>query len=268
MRNRFWTAPALLCILFTACNLPVQETSTLPTQTPTAGETLSPTVTPTEKANLPSPTETPGLAPSPTPGPLLHLSAGAEVAIAYIDMIDAKAGWSIGGAADVLSEDHVLKTLDGGFDWQDVTPPENTVPATDRIAVGAFRGTGNAWITYYSANLQLPSTPLVVWNTGDGGATWHASAPIDLTGWVGEYRVSDLFFINPQTGWIMAHRGDDPASDRIILFQTTDGGGHWEKVVDRHRLYRAVERLADGRLPRREGRSVSLPDLRRRQELD
>jgi photosystem II stability/assembly factor-like uncharacterized protein len=233
MRNRIWAIPALLCLLFTACNLPVRESSTPSAQTNAAtGEAISPTVKPNDTASLPSSTNTPSSTLSPTPGPIPHLSAGTPAAIAYIDMIDAEEGWSIGGAANAPSQDHVLRTVDGGYDWRDVTPPEKTIPATDRIAVGAFRGTSNAWITYYSANFQLPPAPPVVWITSDGGATWQASAPLDLSGWVGAYRVSDLFFINPKTGWIMAHRGNDPASDRIILFQTTDGGGHWEKVAD------------------------------------
>jgi hypothetical protein len=44
--------------------------------------------------------------------------------------------------------------------------------------------------------------------------------------------VSDLFFINVNTGWVLTHIGDDPDNDRIALYQTVNGGNTWEQVID------------------------------------
>jgi hypothetical protein len=167
-------------------------------------------------------------------GPIPHLADGTALAISYVDMIDADKGWSIGGAADAQTRDHVFWTGNGGTVWKDVTPPENIVvqPASNRVAVGGFWDADTALVTYYSENLILPPAAPVVWKTVDGGAHWTSSAPLDLSGWTGQYRVSDAFFININTAWVLAHKGDDPAADRIALFQTINGGNTWQRVVD------------------------------------
>lgn len=43
---------------------------------------------------------------------------------------------------------------------------------------------------------------------------------------------SRTFFINSQTGWVLVHKGDDPKSDKIALFQTINGGSTWERMID------------------------------------
>ena len=236
MRYRSWLVPAVLCLSFAACNFPTPGGSPLPTPSKTAAEDNPPAITRTKTIPSDSPISMPTSTSTsmPTSGPIAHLSGGTALAISHVDMIDADTGWSIGGTADALLQDHVFRTGDGGSTWTDVTPPEKTVvePATERIAVGGSWDSDTAWVTFYSANLLPPPTVPVVWKTTDGGATWTPSAPLDLSGWVGEYRVSDLFFININTGWILVHKDDDPASDRIALFRTANGGNTWERVID------------------------------------
>jgi hypothetical protein len=230
MRFLTRSLPVLACLMLTACNFPTSRTAVIPTDTETVITTLRPAWTRTAESVPPTATQE----PQPTSGPIAHLAAGTALAIASIDMIDDRNGWAVGGDAGALLQDHLFRTEDGGSTWRDVTPPEQTVvqPATDRIAVGAFWDSDNAWATFYSSNLLPPPTVPVVWRTTDGGDTWKPSAPLDLSGWVGEYRVSDLFFINIQTGWIMIHKGDDPAADTIALYQTVNGGNTWERVID------------------------------------
>jgi photosystem II stability/assembly factor-like uncharacterized protein len=238
MRNRLWILFPLLCVWLASCNFPTPRSSTLPMSGPSepAVGGIHPAATRTETAGaaLAESTATASPTVKPTAGPIPRLPDGTALAVSYIDMIDADTGWSIGGDADSQSMDHVLRTLDGGSAWKDVTPPENTVvePATERIAVGGFWDADNALVTFYSANLLPPPSAPVVWITSNGGATWRASAPLDLSGWVGEYRVSDVFFININTAWVLVHKGDDPAADRIALFQTLNGGNTWQRVVD------------------------------------
>lgn len=238
MRTRFWSIPLLFCMLLAACNFPTPQIASLTGATPskTADDEIRPAIAQTETAAPLPPESTSMQTPTvrPTSGPIAHLPDRTALAISYIDMINAEKGWSIGGAADTQWQDHVLWTGNGGSTWKDVTPPEKTVvqPATERIAVGAFWDVDTALVTFYSADLLPPPDAPVVWKTTNGGATWTPSAPLDLSGWVGKYRVSDVFFININTGWVLIHKGDDPASDRIALFQTLNGGNTWERVVD------------------------------------
>jgi photosystem II stability/assembly factor-like uncharacterized protein len=230
-------APVLLVSVLAACNYPTPQiliVTATPEPSPTAeaGTPLPPPAAPTRTPTPqpPAPTAT----VMPTAGPIAHLEKGTDLAITHIDMIDSAAGWATGGAAEGRGKDHVLRTTDGGSTWMDVTPPETTIvdPPTDRIAVAGFWDKDTAWATFYSADLRPPSDAPAVWRTADGGATWTQSAPLDLSGWEGPYRVSDLFLINANTGWVFAHRGDDPKSDRIALFQTVNGGSRWDLVID------------------------------------
>jgi hypothetical protein len=234
MRNLFRSAAFPFFLFLAACNYPISQPSPMGAATEEVIPTVQPEPTPTKTVLLVPSAEAPTAGATPTSGPIPHLDAGTPLALSHIDMIDADAGWAIGGAADARLQDHVLLTGDGGSTWKDVTPPEKTVvePAADRIAVGAFWDSETAWATFYSADLVPPPDVPVVWKTADGGATWVPSAPLDLSGWVGGYRVSDLFFININTGWVLAHKGDDPQADRIALFQTVNGGNTWQRVVD------------------------------------
>ena len=232
MRIRFWTILPFACFWLYACNFPSPIALAHASPSAESAKTIRPTVTRTETSAPSASTATPGVIFFA--GPIAHLPAGTALAISFIDMIDAGNGWSIGGAADDLLPSNVFRTGDGGSTWKDVTPPEKTAidPAAGNIAAGGFWDFNTAWVTYYSANLLLPPTAPVIWITVDGGTTWRASAPLDLSGWTGEYRVSDVFFINSQTGWVLVHKGDDPTSDKIALFQTVNGGNTWEKVID------------------------------------
>jgi photosystem II stability/assembly factor-like uncharacterized protein len=238
MRIRTGSISLMVFISLAACNFPTPKIASLQQTTPlkTTVDEIRPAKTQTETATPLLPESTSTFTPTtiPTAGPISHLPDGTALAISYIDMMDTEQGWSIGGAADSQLQDHVLWTGNGGTAWKDVTPPENTVvqPATERIAVGGFWDADTAWVTFYSADLLPPPDAPVVWITTDGGTAWRPSAPLDLSGWVGKYRVSDVFFININTGWVLVHKGDDPASDRIALFQTLNGGNTWERVVD------------------------------------
>ena len=220
-------------VILMACNIGNVQPS--PSSTPALAST------PTERPegnvaetdmDLPQTAST-NTAEAPTSEPVPPLMSGATVAISQIEMIDAQTGWAVGGAKDIRARDHVLNTADGGNTWKDATPPDAEAGNPGgRIAVGYFWDADTAWATYYSADLTMPAYVPVVWKTRDGGATWSPSAPLDLSGWTGQYRVSDLFFINVNTGWVLVHNGDDPDNDRIALYQTVNGGNTWERVVD------------------------------------
>ncbi len=240
MRIRSSALPILSFLMLVSCNFPtpVFPASSIAVPSPSATKEDRAAGTPSDMAKSPESISTATSTPLPTAkpqsGPLPHLEAGTALAISYIDMIDVEKGWSIGGAADTQLREHVFRTVDGGSAWMDVTPPEDVAaqPDVSRIAVGAFWDADNALVTFFSTNLLPPLSAPVVWKTTDGGDTWTQSAPLDLTGWEGEYRISDVFFININTAWVLVHKGDDPAADRIALFQTVNGGNTWQRMVD------------------------------------
>ena len=148
-----------------------------------------------------------------------------------INMIDATTGWAIGGLGNV--GDHVLYTTDGGSTWKDVTPPEpQAVGDEQNTAVGFFQDAKTGWVTYAISGGNPVPTQVVVWRTSDGGASWQASQPLDLTGLSEIYVPSDLQVVAGQDGWLLVHVGVGMNHDYVVLYHTTDGGVNWTRLID------------------------------------
>jgi len=149
-------------------------------------------------------------------------------------MLDVKVGWATGGLGS--TGDHVLTTADGGQTWQDVTPPQ-PAPSPDQSQPNAATLTvGNAataWTIYGSFLAAAPATA-TFWRTTDGGQTWTASQPIDLSalGAADFFQPSDIRFIDAQTGWFIAHLGVGMNHDYFTVLKTTDGGQTWSRLID------------------------------------
>lgn len=171
---------------------------------------------------------------SATPTPVGE--AGTPVQLRELFMIDARSGWALGQVAGDPAE-QVLLTADGGEQWAVRTPPgapastesmEQTVSAS-----AAFVSTDEGWVSYLlPAPVPAGATP-VVWRTEDGGESWEASAPLDLSGMPYEHFVpSDLGFLDGAFGWLLAHLGVGMSHDYIAVFTTADGGATWQRVSD------------------------------------
>jgi len=146
-------------------------------------------------------------------------------------MIDATTGWAIGSLVRI--GDHILYTADGASTWKDVTPPEEQALNADRkLAIGFFQDAKTAWVTYALVTGYPVPTRAVVWRTSDGGVTWQASQPLDLTGLSEIYEPSDLQLVAGQTGWLLAHVGVGMNHDYVVIYRTVDGGVSWSRVID------------------------------------
>lgn len=177
-----------------------------------------------------TPTAT-GSAGGPLIEPIARLTSG-EIIITTIHMLNEQIGWAVAEAPGA-PDDHLMQTRDGGLTWRDVSPPQ---PKDETAEIGQgltffALDERTAWVTYYNRTGGPLFQPANVWRTTDGGQTWQAGAPLDLTD-VELYLPSDLYFVDANTGWLMAHVGAGMSHDYVNVYRTTDGGQTWTKVVD------------------------------------
>lgn len=163
-----------------------------------------------------------------------YLKPGQDVIVTTIRMLDPNGGWGIGHTGSDPS-DHVLRTVDGGINWMDMTPPqaETAVGSSDKSAVGFFLDMTHAWVVYTDRVPVSPVQPVSIWRTSDGGASWTSSQPLEMSGLNQEYAIlADLGFVDERHGWVMAHMGAGMSHDYISIFTTADSGQTWQRVVD------------------------------------
>ncbi len=150
--------------------------------------------------------------------PILPMTDGQALVIEHIEMIDAQAGWAVGGAG--VHNDHVLRTNDGGATWRDVSPPAMRslliIPARTSVL---FYDRDNAWIVYNDG--------AEVWSTSDGGQSW-ASAQVDFP----QSRSDRLYFSDLNRGWLLRHVESGMGNEYVALLRTLDGGLSWDKLID------------------------------------
>jgi photosystem II stability/assembly factor-like uncharacterized protein len=227
----------LLILCFFAISLAACATATVPAAGTSLPTSLPPTQAISPNSTIAPPTETPSpIPPTPTATSLpvnaiQHFPTGQEFNVTTIDMIDATTGWAIGGLGNVGN--HVLFTTDGGSNWKDVTPPETeALSGTQKTAVGFFQDAMSAWVTYGMSGGNPVPTQVVVWHTSNGGTSWQASQPLDLTGLSEIYVPSSLQLFASQNGWLLVHVGVGMNHDYVVLYRTTDGGASWSRILD------------------------------------
>ncbi|MGB2896729.1 MAG: hypothetical protein WBB65_11275 [Anaerolineales bacterium] len=219
-------------LLISACGM---SETTVPPDTPssTAEDFL---VTESVQTGTPSPTPPETAADSPPVPvqenlpPIPPLVVGEPVTITSIAMITELGGWAIGGGQD--PGDHVLRTLDGGETWADVTPPEpgeTKVPAR-KAAVGTFLNLDQAWVLYYPAEFYGGEASVSIWWTGDGGTSWTRGV-LDKRLEINESPPSVLF-IDTQTGWIFVESVVGMGHHLFYVLRSENGGTSWEVLAE------------------------------------
>lgn len=224
-------------LLFTlACNALAQTTSTpLPIATVTPG-LPPPTVTAVPPTSTPVPAASESPVATDTPAPttsdvIPHFNAGQNVTITSIRMFDPNHGWGIGGTGGPTG-DHVLRTDDSGVHWRDVTPPQPGSGGDTAVqAVGYFLDSNTAWVSYAEPVTPLTPDKALLWRTQDGGETW-ASSQLDIGTTFEFFAPSQIQFLDAHTGWLLVHEGVGMNHDYVSIFNTTDGGGTWTRIVD------------------------------------
>lgn len=193
-----------LIILIAACAAPETEGQT---EAPIG---LEPAATATvEDASL-APLS--GTAPQGTPLPdEINAPLIDTPSIINIEMMDEIYGWAV-------TEQHIIRTNDGGMTWYNVTPPE-LMEAGYSVST-EFLDVSHAWIQVVDpTNYPNGGT---LHHTSDGGMTWEAVET--------PFSGGDLEFVNSQDGWMLADLGVGAGSMAVSVFQTRDGGKTWNRT--------------------------------------
>jgi photosystem II stability/assembly factor-like uncharacterized protein len=122
-------------------------------------------------------------------------------------MLDESNGWGIGTGA-------ILRTVDGGLSWHDMSPPSLTSFGISTTA--DFLDTQHAWLVV--PNLDDPLTG-ILYRTSDGGREWKES-PVP-------FGDGSLRFLDARLGWMMATLGAGAGSMAVAIYRTEDGGASW-----------------------------------------
>jgi photosystem II stability/assembly factor-like uncharacterized protein len=156
----------------------------------TSGGTTPPTSLP--------PTPIPPTVPVPTLSPPIYAPN-----IRSLHMLDPQNGWA-------LSDQYVLRTLDGGTTWYNVL--------FESLPVGGyFASPSKAWVISNYADLSAGS----LYRTTNGGLSWSRyDVPFN-----GGY----IQFVDDNTGYVLQITGAAMNKQSVILYKTTDGGATWTK---------------------------------------
>ncbi len=240
----------LLCvtIFMTACKMPAPQnkveftlTSTvgqLPLNTPIMRSVKTPLLPVPAPLTEIAPNETTSLPLTPTVvvksslalgTPIPHLQIRQDIVLETIHMFSSQGGWATGGIKG--ADNHILKTNDSGRTWTDITPPQPIQTGVSQSALGYFIDLKTGWVIYNDLKSGSIFTPLV-WRTSDSGQTWQTSELLDRSGLEEVFVPGNLQFIDPSTGWLLAHVGAGMNHDYVVLYQTTDGGVNWQRLLD------------------------------------
>lgn len=250
--KRFFSIIAITALFLGQCtNAPtsasvVEYTPTKSMITPSPIFTAqTPAVLPT-RTSTPIPTDTQFMPPTflPTGTPLAPLTPGQVLNLNDLHMKDQTNGWAI------EINGHIVHTTDGGYTWQDVTPPIEVNQLF--LEAGFFALDANtAWATpgefvncYLRKCGKTEINTVSVWRTNNGGKDWQVGEPIsvsiDRMGKgvpIQDYVPVKMQFLDIQTGWLMIDGGIRGEGNKWqttgpVLFQTTDGGNHWVVAND------------------------------------
>ena len=139
-----------------------------------------------------------------------------------IHMMDAGVCWDWVG-------ERLMRTVDGGKTWKDVTPSSYARPAPGKTQWGhggeCFFDAQTA--LFYEGSYQTNAAGLfdkdtsVLWRTTDGGATW-TSTPNDN-------HPQELHFTDDKNGWAVSQDIGAGSCDSQY-FATSDGGATWSVI--------------------------------------
>ncbi|MEU5294166.1 WD40/YVTN/BNR-like repeat-containing protein [Streptomyces umbrinus] len=131
-----------------------------------------------------------------------------------VDVVDRTAIWATGGGFQGAVGGAVVRSVDGGRSWRDVTPPGGAIEEfRDVEAIDRDHA------LVLALNNQATGEPVRIYRTADGGATWRqvfrAADP--------EAFFSCMAFFDHRRGLAVG----DAIGTKFPLLETVDGGRSW-----------------------------------------
>jgi photosystem II stability/assembly factor-like uncharacterized protein len=144
-------------------------------------------------------------------------NAKGVLSLLSVQMYNATTGWA-------STNNDVLRTTDGGYHWQVVTP---------QIDQGESIGMMDDFVNADQACVafgQRAETKVfaLVFHTTDGGQTWRQTE-ITQAGGNGVMYWGTITFSDDRHGWLMAVNSQQHSPAE--LFTTTDGGATWSQIA-------------------------------------
>lgn len=229
----------LFLIILTACNRPQSDPNGVPSDsdisdgsadTPqgiTMASETQPSSSEDQITTTPEiPDSTDGVPAEPTIDmtqalagyPIQLYSAGTEINLVEISMVNTKAGWGIGGSDP--DNYHIFTTDDGGLTWQDVSPPQPGIAGTGAyiyVEYGVW-DEHSAWVAYSGAEY--------IWATHDGGVSWEASPVVFTSTGDGMFEVLDADHV-----WFFQFLEGGMQKIFTAVNRSSDGGSTWEMIL-------------------------------------
>ena len=136
-------------------------------------------------------------------------------------------GWGTADIPDAQGENwstRILRTMDGGLNWLNVSPANRL-----EIKNTFFLDGGNAWaVTTNPEAVSSENRPTVlVWQTRDGGQTWNKGEPLTERGMALGW---EMFFADVQHGWLISGNDVAMGTTAVTLYKTEDGGINWAEI--------------------------------------
>lgn len=143
-----------------------------------------------------------------------------QMQLGTLRFVSPEVGWARGSWA---SHRAILRTIDGGRTWRNVTPPPIPAMLTGR-GTALLNGT-HAWIVGHESRRQ-DSVVL----TSNSGLTWRRVLLQVPEGNNYAPHFAVVTFLGERTGWLDTI--DTGMNERIQrLYQTMDGGAHWQQIA-------------------------------------
>jgi photosystem II stability/assembly factor-like uncharacterized protein len=143
------------------------------------------------------------------------LSSGT---LAYLSPVGEQTAWAVVDTSD--GGEHVLRTVDGGTSWADVTPSQLTALVTP---TNVGNGASTPQVIFFGAERAWTAAAGKLVATDDGGASWRDVAALPPS-------CVPVQFVDPSHGWCNASFVGQGMSSTVDLYRTVDGGRRWQHV--------------------------------------
>lgn len=149
----------------------------------------------------------------------------------FIDfnMIDSTHGWAV-------SKEGILKTRDGGFTWENITPKGINLSDKQYIASNS-RSVNNNSLFYTVLNKEIgfiaykEKNKINIFKTFNGGQKWEQTILNLERNWNDETIEVNIDVVNSKETFVMVTSPKISNNIRMEIYKTDDSGNHWSKVT-------------------------------------